>query len=178
MFNLLPQEEQKKLERDSRLRFAAAGLILFISLGAVSLIALIPSFFLLREQTAMAQSAESALERDIALASKNKFFEVMSLAGEKVAALTASSSVPYDYELISDVLRDKTNEVQIMGVRVAANQSGGRDITVLGQATDRNSLLAFTNILERETDFSNVTVPVSNFADALNPKFSILIKVK
>lgn len=178
MFNLLPQQEKNGLVRDFRLRFATVGLVLFASLGAVALVALVPSFFLLRDQISSAQKNSGALNQEIELASKDKISDTLLLASKKVFALTATSSTPYTYELVSDIVRNMTNNVRIMGIRVSFDKTGKRDITIVGEATDRDSLLAFANILERGNDFKEVTVPVSNFADALDLKFSILVKVK
>lgn len=178
MFNLLPQQEQSDLARDYRLRFAAIGLLLFGLLGVVSLAALTPSIFLSYQKAEVSLKAEELLKRDIALRSEDNLTDILKFAEKQVFVLGSASSSPYVHELVADVILNKTPQIKIAGIHAVRDGGGHIDLTVTGRARDRDTLLEFVKILERERVFTEVTVPVSNFAAAADINFSILAKVK
>ena len=61
---------------------------------------------------------------------------------------------------------------------VSRADDGSRNITVTGVAKDRETLLSFAGIVEGIKDFTDVTVPVSDFAPVTNIDFSVLAKTK
>ena len=51
-------------------------------------------------------------------------------------------------------------------------------ITLIGIATDRESLRSFGRLMEARTEFSTVDLPVSNFAKEKDIEFSMLVTIK
>jgi hypothetical protein len=178
MFNLLPQNEKSNLEHEYRLRFAVVGLFLFCSLGTVAFIALIPSFFLSHQKESVIAESYALLNKDEALGSKSKLEEVLAVTEKEVKALKTAIPVSYAYELIADVIHAKPADIKVSGIRITKNKTGSRSLALIGQANDRESLLAFARSLEQEKDFVKVTVPVSNFVEAENINYSIVVDSK
>ena len=178
MFNLLPQQEQNDLNRDYRLRFAAIGLLLFGLLGVVSLAALTPSIFLSYQKEEVSLKSDELLKRDIASRSVDNLAEVLKFAEKQVMVLGTASSSPYIHELVADVISNKTPQIKIAGIHAVRDGEDRVGLTITGRARDRDALFEFKRILERTTVFTEVTVPVSNFAAAADINFSILVKVK
>ena len=110
--------------------------------------------------------------------SKDRLADTLSFTAKEIKVLSTVGSAAYSYELISEVIQNKTEEVKLTGIRVSRGESDASDIVVTGEARDRDTLLSFVRILEKEKSFSSVTVPVSNFAAAADINFSILIKAK
>jgi len=175
MANLLPKSEQDNLAHEYRLRFAAVALLLFGSLGTVALAALIPSLFLSHQKEVVIAKTFDTLSQDNTLDSKNKLEDVLVAAGKEIKALKFSSPAVSVYSLINDVIRAKSGNIKVSGIRVTKNQNGSHSIALIGQAKDRDSLVAFSKALEQEKDFTKVTVPVSNFVDSSNINYSITV---
>ena len=178
MFNLLPQQDQRDLVSDSRLRFSVVGLLLFGSLGTVALIALAPSFLVSYQKEVLTQKNITFLKEEIALRSKDSLSDTLAFATKEIGVLGVASSTLYAYELVADVIRSKTDSIKITGIQVTRANNGNSGITVMGQADDREALLEFKRVLDNDKVFESVAVPPANFAAAADINFSILIKTK
>ena len=178
MFNLLPQQDQRDLVSDYRLRFAVISLLLFCALGTVALAALAPTFLLSYQKEIFTKNIVNVLKNDSMERSKDRLADTLSFTAKEIKVLSTVGSAAYSYELIAEVIQNKTEEVKLTGIRVSRGESDASDIVVTGEARDRDTLLSFVRILEKEKSFSSVTVPVSNFAAAADINFSILIKAK
>jgi hypothetical protein len=175
MFNLLPSKDQYNLSSEYRLRFAAIALLLLGALGMVALVALVPSLLLSYQKKQAVEKTFESLKLDVLSDSRRKFDEALIVAGKEARALKATVSAASVYGLIEDVIRAKPESIKISGFRVARNPDGTHRVALIGQARDRNSLLSFTKVLEKDKSFTKVTVPVSNFVEAENINYSIVI---
>lgn len=178
MFNLLPQEEQSMLVKEDRLRLVAVTLFFLGALGVIALTALFPSFFLSYQKEIATLARGEMLKREIELQSKDDLSEILKFTEEKVVALSQNGSGPLVYELVADIIRSKTSDIQITGVSFKQAEDSGRNIIIIGQARNRDALRTFEQTLRRVKAFGIVTVPPSNFADAEDIRFSILIKAQ
>jgi len=75
-------------------------------------------------------------------------------------------------EFFSTVIKNKSESIKIEGLFFSE-----KGLTVTGIASTRDTLLRFQRDLEKEPDFSDVTLPVSNFAQDQNIKFTITIQL-
>ena len=178
MFNLLPQEEQSVLVKEGRLRFAVAALFFLGAIGIIALVALFPSYFLSNQKEIATEKREETLKKQIESSPDDDLSKILKLTEEKVAALGQGASEPYVYELAADIIRNKTSDIKITGMSFDRTAEGKRNITVMGQALNRDTLKTFEQALGRVKVFSAVDVPPSNFADAEDIRFSILVKVQ
>ena len=178
MFNLLPQQDQHDLVSDYRLRFAATALLFFCLLGIIALAALAPSYLVSHQKEIYAKNNVAVLKLDSVERSKDRLADTLAFTAKEIKVLETDNPSVYSYELIAEIIQNKTEAIKITGIRVARDGGTGRDITVTGVARDRDTLLSFVRILEHEKVFEKVTVPVSNFAAAVDINFSIFIKVK
>ncbi len=176
MFNLLPQQDQEGLLKEYRLRFAAIALCFLAVLIVLSIAALAPSLFLSYQKEAVTIENDEILKKEIALRSKDDLSGVLKISEAKALALEGSASSTPVYTLIDGLIHDKAATITITGIDAKRGAGGRYEITVKGKAQDRDALLSFAQILEREKFFPDVSVPVSNFADAANINFSMLIQ--
>ena len=178
MFNLLPLEEQHAVIREYRLRLAVTGLLFLAFLCVVASVALIPSLFLSRNKEEAVLKSNSVLKDEIALMDKDDLSGALKLAGKKALALKVEAPVFYSYELIGNITGDKISGVKIFGVSIKRSSDGSRDVILTGEAKDRETLLSFARVLEREEFFASVKVPPSNYAPVADIGFSIFAKTK
>lgn len=178
MFNLLPQQDQRDLVSEYRLRFAVITLLLFCALGIIALAALAPSFVASYQKEILTKSNIEILKSDVIERSKDKLADTLAFTAKEIKVLEQAEPDVYYYEIIANVIQSKTDAIKIIGVHAARGEGGSRNIVVSGQAIDRDSLLEFKRILEGEKMFGSVLVPPSNFAPAADINFSIFIKTK
>ncbi|MDO8482353.1 MAG: hypothetical protein Q7S86_00860 [bacterium] len=178
MLNLLPQQDQRNLASDYRLRFAAVALLLFCSLGIIALAALVPSFALSYQKEVLVKKNIDELRKDSAERSKDQLADTLAFTAKEIRVLGAVGSNGYTYEIIDEIIQSKTRSINLTGIQVSRDGDGGRDIVLKGKAGDRDALLFFVRSLEKEKIFESVKVPPSNFAPAANISFSIFIKTK
>ena len=178
MFNLLPQNEQRALALEYRLRLLIVALFALLFIGALAGGALIPSLFLSSQREDIALKNEEALKGEITLQSKYDLTNILKLAKLKANALVSDSGSPYLYEMFGQIIKDKTSAIKINGLSARVSSPSDKTIAVMGIARDRDSLVSFTKTLELEHDFDSVLVPVSNFAESMDIVFSIIVKLK
>lgn len=177
MFNLLPQTEKQIITREYRLRFVATCLFFFSIICGVAIISLIPSLFSSGQIENDIQKKYDLLNNEVANISRDNPSDVLTAATKKSEALSLFSDHKTAYELIDRVVKSRTAGIKLVGVNIRAGNTGVRDVSILGQAVDRESLLSYAKVLRESKLFSEVTVPVSNFAPAVDIKFSIQAKV-
>lgn len=177
MFNLLPQEEQRLLDREYRLRLAATGLFFFAALSVIASIFMLPSLTLLSGKESLALKSRDSLKKEVALMSSDDR-GVLAIAAKKVAALSAKTPTLSFHELITDITGARMAGVKITGLSIKRGDKDSFDAVISGIAADRDTLLSFARNLQNNKIFSTVTVPVSNFAPASDINFSISAKTK
>lgn len=178
MFNLLPQQDQRNLASDYRLRFVVVALLFFCLLGVIAIAVLVPSFLMSHQKEVFTKNSVAVLKAEAAERSKEHFADTWAFMAKEVNVLGQVGSTTYAHELVAKVIQNKTDAIKITGIHVTRNENGGGDMSVAGEARDRDSLLSFVRILEKEKMFESVMVPPSNFAPAADLNFSILIKSK
>lgn len=178
MFNLLPKTEQRTLTLEYRLRLLIVALFALLFVGVLAGGALIPSLFLSSQRETVALKNEEALKGEIVLQGKYDLTNILKLTKLKANAFESESGSPYFYELFGQIIKDKTSAIKIRGLSAKVSSPSDKTIAITGVARDRDSLLSFTKTLEREHDFGNVLVPVSNFAESSDIDFSIIVKLK
>lgn len=177
MFNLLPQSERQIITREYRLRLAATCLLFFSLLCLVAIISLVPSLFLSSQIEKVVKDKFDLLNGELVTISKDNPQDVLAASAKKSDALLMSEDNKKTYEIFDEVIGNRTSGIKLVGINVRTSKTGVREITILGQAEDRESLLSYAKKLDETKSFSNVTVPVSNFAPAADIKFSILAKL-
>ncbi len=178
MLNILPREQKIILRKEYRLRRIAVWLGLVLVSLAVSLVLLVPSYFIYRVKAgdvrgelersrkvleADLQTGESAAE--VAEALKNV---------EELKPFTPRTSV---YSLMR-IFEGKPQTIRILDITFLAKAVDKPTIVLRGIAADRESLTTFSRALESRSEFGSIDLPVSNFAKERNIDFSMTITVK
>ena len=178
MFNLLPKEEQKAVDREYIVRLFATSLLFLASIGLAAVISIIPSLFLSYQKERILEKNNTTLAEEVGSGGMVSLPDILKQAEQQALALSTGTSTPYFYELIGDITRNTVGGSKIHAISISRADDATFDIVITGVASDRDTLLSFARRLEREKIFASVTVPVSNFAAATDIRFSIIVKTK
>jgi len=180
MINLLPDNEQRMVDKEYELRVRILYLLGILVLIAFAITLLVPSFILtFYKERAFAQSplpppTETPEERE-------ELSKDIAAAQLLVGALRPEKKVMQPSEIISLILKHKTrdNSITLLSLKKKEEDKAGNTMTisVQGKARNRQGLLSFTSALERETAVQAVVVPVSQFAKDTNIDFSFTVDV-
>jgi hypothetical protein len=177
MSNLLPYSEKKIIRREYAMRRIIVVLYFFLFTCAVCLISLLPSYVLseVKYQTISKEVENLKSTADILGGGEDANKKLVGIK-EKLETLKS-----YDgksaYTLFNNIILGKTNNVSVRTISYSGSSKDAR-ITVSGVARTRESLTAFAKNLEQNKEFSNVNLPVSNFAKDKNIEFNIEVTVR
>lgn len=178
MINIVPEQQKEVLKKEYEYRRAVVfcGLVIFILM--VSLILLIPSYFLTniraKEVSVELEKSKQALNEELPPEDVMKELAVAVHHANDLKPFTKPVSV---YDLMR-IFESKPAAITITQIAFTDRTSGQPQISLSGRAQDRESLTAFGRALESRVEFARVDLPVSNFAKESNIDFSMNITTK
>ncbi len=176
MFNLLPEPEKKQILDEYKLRRLIVLLFFIFVIGLVALISIFPSYILASAKINEAQGNLLSVKNSPIFSEGIALTNQITQVNQKLVALQPPPGEAYVEDIFNAVIKHKIPTVRINGLSFARGTSGGSDLVVSGVASSRDALSAFVDALKQEPLFSNVNLPVSNFAQDVNADFSVDIK--
>lgn len=179
MLNLIPFEQKKRLEKEYKNRKFIMWSTHVVVVLAVSIILLVPSYFLSRTKAGEVKNELDHVRRvlDTELQPSEVTQELIEASrnAQDLKPLVQKNSI---YSLIK-IFESKPANIRIKNI-VFDNERDPEPatITLTGIATDRESLRSFGRLMEARTEFSTVDLPVSNFAKEKDIEFSMLVTIK
>ena len=173
MRNLLSEQTKHELKVLYWYRLATVGLIFLSALLVIGIIALFPSYILLKTN-------ESVLHQKSSLFREQKNTEeasAASLVRITNMELTLLSSIKQEMlfsERLAEIVGGQPKGIvtdHIMFVTQKDKEEGV--FTMGGTSATRDSLLSLERLLKQQPDFKTVTLPVSNLAEDHNIQFSL-----
>ncbi len=155
-----------------RLRFTVVTLALFFAIEIIAATLLIPSYVIsiARIQTLTTKTAQYK--------SGNIIEETANLnmalkEGNLMVAILSASTTPRDASIsLEQIIDARSSAIKITGI-VYHTDVGVRNFNIQGIASTREDLLTFTKKLQEQPKILKVDLPVSNFTQPENIKFSI-----
>ena len=176
MINLLPDEYKKQIRKEYRRRILIVALIFTFLTEIVSVILLVPSYFISNTKY---YSVESHLPKDV-LADKTeslKTSDIIKKINDKIDLLRISSAGKAQInKLINSIVVEKYSTIAIRSISYEMRGDTAK-IDVLGVARSRESLLGFVDRLKKDKYFAEVYSPVSNLVKDKDIDFSIQIAI-
>jgi len=178
MLNLLPQEQKKILKKEYSSRRLAVWLGSVVCVLAISLVLLSPSYFLTK-----IKAGEVRIELENTKRALDAELPPQEIVTELVAAVSHAEALkplrkPLSvYDLVK-IFESKPATIRIFDIAFQEQVATQPTITVIGEALDRESLIAFGQALESRVEFATVDLPVSNFVEEKNINFSMTIMLK
>jgi hypothetical protein len=175
MINLIPNEEKKAKVKDFYFRFFVLSFLAIAVSFCVASIVLIPSYYvssikkdLITERLLALKNTPSpdTQETNSALALFNTQLSLVENAQKDKFIITE--------KVVNEIILKKMPDIKITGISYEKNsENGSKIVNVRGIARSRERLLLFRNILEGDTLFKKVDLPISNFVKGSNISFSI-----
>ncbi len=138
-------------------------------------VSLIPSFVLTKAKESEILQQIEFLNTSLALKNVNVLNQAIITARDDVKVLKdfASKSTSV-FDLFNKILEKKSANIRLTGILFGA-VSDKRQIVLNGIAKDREALLEFAQSIGREKAFSDISLPVSNFAKNKDIEFSFSV---
>ncbi len=173
-YNLLPEAGQKTLALEYKKRVFAIFALAVSFLMFMMSILLLPTLYIVREKHNLLETELETARRG-ALGSGKEIVTKTEIANEAARAL-APGNTENPSELMKLVAGKRPSGISITSITVTLRE-GVQSVSVVGIATDRETLLSFRREFDRTPPFSGAEIPVGSFTKAKNLPFSMDIKV-
>lgn len=177
MLELLPNAQKKSLKKEYFLRFSVVALLFLSALGIIFLVALSPSYFLsvvkervVAEEFDNSMKSKRASEGENLQAAIKDSKEMLSLLKREGDDRSLIKSV------ILKIIDNKNPGIKINGISINYSKKDQYQVVVTGTSKNREFLKTFADSLKAEKDFSDIDLPISNFAKISDIDFSISLK--
>jgi len=174
MFSLLPFPQKKEVRREYFRRLFTVMFLVFFLVILVSLLLLVPSYFL-------ARLVEEDKTRESEAVRNSEIFRRAAIIENELSALGKKLEIlggRRDSSLVEDitaVLKERSAGIRVtdISVRTAGEE---REMVFVGVAANRDDLLGFERDVRATKRFSSVRLPVSNFAKDRNVDFQLTVR--
>lgn len=172
MFNLLPQDHQSFLKKEYRRRRATLILMSLFTLCVLGIITLFPSYLLSlqKEKEISTEDLDAGSDIRSEIATLNQTVNDLK---NNVSIVLENDSHKRVYSILADVIEKRSKGIVLKSLLYGTEGDDPIKVSVVGVAETRENLLSFTKELETLSMFSNVNVPVSNFAKDRDIEFSL-----
>ncbi|HUO50436.1 MAG TPA: hypothetical protein VMU25_02640 [Candidatus Paceibacterota bacterium] len=169
MSNLLPPQSQKHMRIEYRARFLLVAALVILGCAALALLALVPAeIAVVKLPSPEATSTQSTTDAKADRA-------VLAQAQGLLHILGPIAATP-SFDPIADVLSERGSGITI---RALSYSIANHTIVLLGSADSPDHLNAFRAVLQADSHFSNVSVPVNALLGTeQNGGFTISMKVQ
>ena len=177
MINLIPNEEKKKMARNFYHRLTALSFLLLGFFTAITFVVVLPSYFLSLVKENFANSKLETQKREPApTLDPNMIIEIRNL-DSKLALIEKVQKKKFivSERVINQIISDKMPDIRLTRISYENIIPTGKKININGIAPSRERLLLFREMLEGDSTFKNVNLPISNFIKGANIQFSLTL---
>lgn len=175
MFNLLPQYQRAKLEKEYRLRVAiiCAGFALFLL--TIATISLIPTYIISQGVIEDIQSQIQTIKDRSALAGSAPASQALKEVKDLTNILESDGKVPVS-QIFSEVINARSGAIQLYSF--AFSNGEPRTLRMTGNSTTRQGLVDYKKELEKIKFVKKVDLPISALTKGSDINFSITIELQ
>lgn len=180
MINLIPIEEKKNMRKNFYFRFFV---VIFIMLGFCILVlsaSILPAYFnsYIKRDVAI-QKLESQKKENMPSLNKEITLTIKDL-NEKLSLIENFEKNKFlvSNNIIKNILKEKMSDIKITKISYENKSKEDSLIGVYGIAKNRERLLAFRTNLEKNGDFKNIELPISNFIKGSDIEFYLTLMPK
>ena len=153
-------------------------LLMFSFAILIASVALLPAYFSSTIKDSVAQLKLNIQKNDTVPTVGQESLTAITDMNNKLSLVENSekNKFPISQKVISNILSSKTPDIKITQIIYAdASITTAREITILGTAPSRQSLLNFEQALQSNPSFKNVTLPISSFIKDSNLQFNLTL---
>lgn len=179
MINVLPTEEKKALIHEYRIRFLAVVFFLIALSGLLATLLLVPSYIYSKNKEQLAESKLEAFNK----ANPDTTFEDLSGTitdiNAKLAILNANTPLHLlTRDIVNEFASTKPKGIYITQILYNERTDGMGVIQVSGVALDRTTLRDYKSVLQSNSHFKDVNLPISGFVKKSDIDFTISLVLK
>lgn len=172
MFNLLPQNRKDEIRRTYRMRLVVVALLLFLAIETVSILLLLPSYIISRENTDSARQNLATLQNRLKKTDVETLTKEMRKTKERLDFLKTASTTTRVTDILAASLGKRPAGLSVREVHAGKNGAFW-NVELRGIAENREMLRSFARELRTSPVFSSVEVPVSSFAKEVELNFVV-----
>ncbi len=176
--NLLPSERRSALRREYMLRFCVTATVLVIVLVSIAAILLIPTYLFLAQDLHVQNARLALLESNLVSQNQATLPTYLSVLSTDTVTLTALGAAPSSTDTIRTVLAVPHPGITLSQFSYAPSvQKSMGTLQVSGIAATRDALQQYQLALEAAFPGSQVTLPVSTYAQAAKITFTVTVQL-
>ncbi len=179
MINLLPQEVKKYYNKLYKQRVASMVLYSAIIVMLIGVLALLPSYIIVRIKESVAENQIQYLESTEAFAVDKQIKEDVRDINKKLKLVEQYKDPFVPSESIIDIVLDVAPVgISFENIEFIATKEELNKVALSGVSNTRDTLQKFKDILVAQENFSDVVLPVGSFAGSRDIHFKITLTVK
>ncbi len=176
MFTLLAEQQKKKLFRQYRLRLLSLIAFFLSLLLLVAAVLLLPSRIMLGIEKGALQSEKDEFEKSVS--TENSKDLISTLDDIKSRVTLAEPTDTRLFTSLQTVLAKRPAGVSVTSIDYTRGEGAPSSLSLRGIANERTKLIEFYKVLQKESGFSEIFLPVESLAKETKVPFTIGIKGK
>jgi len=176
MLELLPNTQKKALKKEYFLRLSVVALSFSFAAGILFLVSFAPSYFLSAVKGRVVNEEFEKMAKSSRAKDDEELRTSIKRSRERIALLKPEGNESLVKDKILKIISRKSSGISIDGISMSYSKNGQYQIFVTGVSKSRDALKSFADNLKSEKEFSEVDLPISNFAKIADIDFSIAIK--
>ena len=172
MLKLLTEEERGKVSREYHLRRAAVIVVALVSILVIGIIGLLPSYILSNTRHKEALEWDRVVDNSSLKEDEKALQAWLTETNRRLTTLSPKLDVDRPSNFVKKVLEQKISGISI--THFSWGKVAGKVVlSVSGEASNRQALVAFKDRLSASGYFSDVALPVSDLAKDKEISFQI-----
>jgi hypothetical protein len=173
-YNALPPEVKQDLRKEYRLRLATIGAFLFAGLTFLLVLSLLPAFIAASAKESQLESASAALQKLKQDESTAQVVKQLAVTKSKMDALQSMQAPLTGSDVIAKTVGALSTGISLQSILYQPDGKSHK-VTIMGNASTREALLAFQTNLEHTTPFLKADIPVDELAKNTDVSFTITV---
>ncbi len=177
MLHLLTEEHRQKVVSEYKKRVLVVSFLGLFFVSIVSLIFIMPTFFLSYSRYSDFKSKTQALDSELSLKEDPSSSENIKNITTSIDALRIFDNKKNVYSILENLIQERPIGIQIKNIIFTPSGMETMAIDIAGRADTRKSLVSFDQNLKSNPMFAEVAVPLASFAKEKNIDFSMKLIV-
>jgi hypothetical protein len=177
MFNFLSKEQKHKVTKIYHKRLLIIFLIGTMLSVVFAIISLIPSYFLSYIKEKAVVRGADIFEETVSLRKDNSVTLLLRNEREKVDVSNNIDTKGQIRSLLEQVVNNMTDQIKLSGFFFEEKEGDFNRLILRGMADNRGAILEFSSNLDKEHNFENIDLPVSNLVKGEGINFSIDMEI-
>jgi hypothetical protein len=179
MINLIPNEEKKQMARGFYLRLLVVWFLVLALAFFVATISLLPSYLVSSAKREIAFNNLNVQKNIVLPVIDQNTLTTINDLNTKISLIEKVNKDKFvvSEKVLNEIILRKIPEIKIIQISYEKGDSAEKKVKIHGQASSREKLLAFRQLLEQDPFFTNVNLPISSFIKGSDIVFDLSLTV-